>query len=126
MNLHNSSCIFKNNTENHLTFDQQLLGLTLRVNPWLWNPAQNYHSNHRSHTLLSYLADLHHLNIQIYNSDTYRSYWEFDIELLKLSKHSCQSTCACNQYVNKHFRHSTPAWYSTHHWFSFSILHFVI
>jgi len=24
----------------HLKFDQQLLGLTLRVNPWLWNWAQ--------------------------------------------------------------------------------------
>jgi len=27
------SCICKNNTENHLTFGQQLLALTLRVNP---------------------------------------------------------------------------------------------
>jgi len=25
---------------NHLTFGQQLLGLTLRVNHWFWNPAQ--------------------------------------------------------------------------------------
>jgi len=25
---------------NHSTFGQQLLGLTLRVNPWLWNPVQ--------------------------------------------------------------------------------------
>jgi len=30
------------NTEKHLTFDQQLLGLTLRVNPWLWNPASQF------------------------------------------------------------------------------------
>ena len=34
------SCIFKNNTENHLKFDQQLLELTLRVNLSLWNPAR--------------------------------------------------------------------------------------
>ena len=29
----NISCIYKNNTGNHLKFAQQLLGLTLRVNP---------------------------------------------------------------------------------------------
>jgi len=29
------SCISKNNTANDVNFGQQLLGLTLRVNPWL-------------------------------------------------------------------------------------------
>ena len=33
------SCIFKYNTENHLKFDQQLLGLKLRVNTRFWNSA---------------------------------------------------------------------------------------
>ena len=33
INLHKISCIFKNDTDNHLKFDKQLLGLTLRVNP---------------------------------------------------------------------------------------------
>jgi len=33
------SCICKNNTAKHLKYSQQVLGLTLRVNPWLWNPA---------------------------------------------------------------------------------------
>jgi len=31
----NISCICKNNKASHLKFGQQLLGLTLRVNPWL-------------------------------------------------------------------------------------------
>jgi len=33
----NSSCICLNNTVSHSKFGQQLLGLTLRVNPRLWN-----------------------------------------------------------------------------------------
>jgi len=35
----NRSCICLNNTANHLKFGQQLFGLTLSVNRWLWNPA---------------------------------------------------------------------------------------
>jgi len=36
----NISCICYNNTANHLKFGQHLLGLTLRVNPWLWKWSQ--------------------------------------------------------------------------------------
>jgi len=38
------SCICWNNTANHLKCGQQLLGLTPRVNPLLWNWAQQVSS----------------------------------------------------------------------------------
>ena len=31
--------VCKNKTVNHLKVGQQLFGLTLRINPWLWNPV---------------------------------------------------------------------------------------
>ena len=41
MNLHKKQFVFGNNNNgNHLKFGLQLLGLTLRVNPWLWNLAR--------------------------------------------------------------------------------------
>jgi len=36
----NISCIFRTTQWLIQNFGQQLLGLTLRVNPWLWNWAQ--------------------------------------------------------------------------------------
>jgi len=36
----NISCIGKNNTANLWKSFQQLFGLTLRENPWLWNWTQ--------------------------------------------------------------------------------------
>jgi len=79
----NISCMFKNNTENHLKFDQQLLGLTLRVNPWLWNPAHSVQyqqhltklSNHVKGLVLLYSIIWYEYNSQtdIYGS---RLYWQ--------------------------------------------------
>jgi len=36
----NISCICKKNTAKHVKFGEQLLGLTLRVYPWLWNSVK--------------------------------------------------------------------------------------
>ena len=42
----NISCICKNNTVSHSKFGQQWLGLTLRVNTWLWNSANLFLDQH--------------------------------------------------------------------------------